>query len=68
MDLPVTFIDIRDDTTVLLGGEFARWKKYTFYLGKFGPFVERVALEGFTEYEITRRVDALRAHLVQIHT
>jgi hypothetical protein len=66
-DLPLEFTDIRDESTPQRDGSFLRAKRYTFYLGKFGPFVERVPLEGFTDYEITRRVQLLRAHIQQAH-
>jgi hypothetical protein len=67
-DLPVEFTDIRDDTTVKRGGDFERWKKYTFYLGKFGPFVERVPADPWDASEITRRVENLRQDLIRQHT
>jgi hypothetical protein len=38
-------------------------KVYVFYLGRFGPYTERVASEGFDELEFGRRVDAIRTHL-----
>lgn len=65
-EFPVKFTTVRDDTRYELGNEIVREKLYVFYLGKRGPFTERVPLENFDEYEITRRVEKMRAHLVNL--
>lgn len=67
MDLPVEYTDIRDESTPQRDGSFKRVKRYTFWLGKFGPFVERVDLEGFSEFEIQQRVAKVRQHVEELH-
>lgn len=63
----VEFVSITDRTTPLRGGEMRRERVYTFYIGKHGPFTERVPLEPtFDAGEITRRVDALRTHVITL--
>lgn len=62
-DLPITWIDTRDDITPQADGTLLRERKYVFRLGKFGPFTERVALLNFDATEIGRRVDTLRGQL-----
>lgn len=59
----VEFTSIRDTFTPLRGGTMAREKVYVFYIGRHGPFTERVPLEPFDPTEIDRRVMALRTHL-----
>lgn len=64
MDLTVEFTDIRDEPRFTRGGDVETFKRYTFFIGKHGPFVERVPLAQATDSsEITRRVDALKLHL-----
>lgn len=62
-DLPVQDFTIRDEARPRRDNTIERNRVYTFYLGKHGPFIERVPLEGFDADEITRRIDAMRAHL-----
>lgn len=62
----IEFTSIRDTFTPLRSGEMRREKVYVFYIGKHGPFTERVPLEGFDATEIDRRVMALRTHLATL--
>lgn len=66
-DFAVRYLEIKDDAEFLDTGKVRRYKKYTFKLGEYGPFVERVPLEGFDENEIGRRIGTLRNHLRQAH-
>lgn len=63
MDLTPDFKNISDESLVRRDGTVEKFKRYDFFLGKFGPFVERVPLEGFNDSIITTRVDALKRHL-----
>lgn len=67
-ELKIEFINQKDDVRPQRDGTMQRDRVYTFYLGKFGPFTERVPLDGFDENEIGRRVTALRARLVANQT
>lgn len=62
-DFPVEGLTIKDDTRYDRNVGLVKERVYTFYLGKHGPFIERVPLDGFDEHEIQRRVDQIRAHL-----
>ena len=61
-DYTVNFRNVQDEARPERDG-VVRYRRYDFYIGKHGPFTERVPLDGFTDAEITRRVEALRAHL-----
>lgn len=64
MDLTVTFTDIRDDTTFDRASQVQRFKRYTFFIGPYGPFVERVPIEQAADnVEITRRVELLKRNV-----
>ena len=68
VDLTVDYVNIRDESIPQRDGTLSRSKRYEFYLGKFGPFTERVPLaDPFDEQEITRRITALQNHLRAIH-
>ncbi|HKV99984.1 MAG TPA: hypothetical protein VJN96_09170 [Vicinamibacterales bacterium] len=45
MDFPVSYRDIRDEAIPQKDGTVLRVKRYTFDLGKFGPFTERIPLD-----------------------
>jgi len=66
-DLTLELTRITDESVPQRDGSFKRHKTYTFYLGKFGPFVERVPTDNFDDAEFGRRVDKLRSHLRLIH-
>lgn len=69
MDLTVEYADIRDESIPTRTNTFARFKKYTFYIGDYGPFVERVPLDQAGDNtEINRRVEVLRAQLRSLPT
>lgn len=59
----VKFAKIADESDYTQLGDVVRVKMYRFYVGRHGPFVERVPLEPFDGNEITRRIDALTMHL-----
>ena len=67
VELPVEYTDIRDSQELLRDGSSKTYKRVTFYLGKFGPFVERFDLEGFSMTEVQTRVEALRQQLQAMH-
>ena len=67
MDLPVNYRNISDEALVERDGTVTKYKRYDFFLGKHGPFTERVPLEPFDNQEITRRIGALRLHIEAIH-
>jgi len=66
-DLTLELTKVVDESTPKRDGAFIRTKTYTFYLGKFGPFVERVPAENFDDGEFMRRVEKLRSHLRMVH-
>jgi hypothetical protein len=61
--LEMELASVIDDTIPDRVGVFKRYKKYTFFLGRFGPFVERVPLENTDPTEFQRRVETLRTQL-----
>lgn len=66
MDLTVEYVDIRDAAEPQRDGRtIDHFKRYTFFLGKFGPFTERVPLDA-PAGEIDRRIAALRATLATL--
>jgi hypothetical protein len=62
-ELPLELAKMYDETTPQRDGTYKRVKVYVFYVGRFGPYTERVASEGFDELEFGRRVEAIRSHL-----
>lgn len=62
-DFPVQDYTIRDEARPRRDGSIERNRLYTFYLGKHGPFNERVPLDNFDESEIDRRIERLTEHL-----
>lgn len=59
----VKFQKIMDESDYTPLGDTVRVKMYRFFIGRHGPFTEKVPLEPFDANEITRRVDALTMHL-----
>jgi len=68
IDLTLEVTKVTDESTPLRDNTFRRSKLYAFYLGKFGPFTERVPAEPFDPTEFPRRVELLRQHLRAINT
>lgn len=62
-DLTVIHTDIRDYFVPQLDGTVLKQKRATFYIGKFGPFVETFDVEGFSMSVVNARVDALKREL-----
>lgn len=62
-DYAVEFAKIIDESDYNRDGTTTKVRVYRFYIGKYGPFTEKVTLEPFDANEITRRVDALTMHL-----
>lgn len=62
-DFPVDGMKVKDESEYQRDGSTRRVRVFTFYLGKHGPFTERVALDDYDSGEIGRRVDQLRAEL-----
>lgn len=63
-ELKIDMVSQRDDVRPQRNGDMLRERVYVFFLGRYGPFTERVPLDGFDEGEIGRRVATLRARLV----
>lgn len=63
MDLTVDFVNVRDLTVPNRDGRTSeQFKEASFYIGKFGPFVERLPVETY-DTEIVARVAKLKATL-----
>jgi hypothetical protein len=67
-DFDIDGMKIKDESQYERDGTTTRVRVYAFYLGKHGPFVEKVSLLNFDPSEIGRRVEALRAHLRTLPT
>lgn len=68
VDVTLELTKVIDEVVPKRDGGFDRTKTYTFYLGKFGPFVERVPTQPtFDDAEFGRRVQKLQQHLRQVH-
>lgn len=67
-DLKVEFRNVSDETRVERDGTTTAYKRYDFYIGKHGPFTERVRADAFTESEIATRVEKMRTHLRTLPT
>lgn len=65
-DYPLELTKVVDETVPQRDGSYTRFKTYTFYLGKYGPFTERVPATDFDDAEFSRRVEKLRSHLTLI--
>jgi hypothetical protein len=65
-DLKLELFKATDESVPQRDGTFTKVRRYDFYLGKYGPFTERVTLDNFDDGELMRRVDKLRAHLRQV--
>jgi len=65
-DLTVDVIKTADTSTYDRAGVITRNREYVFFIGKFGPFTERIPLEPFDGTELQRRVDALKLHLMNL--
>lgn len=67
-DLTLELTKVIDEVVPRRDGGFDRTKTYTFYLGRFGPFTERVpTTPTFDDTDFMRRVEKLRAHLRLVH-
>lgn len=62
-DYPISYRDIRDEAIPQKDSTVLRVKRYTFDLGKHGPFIERIPVEMDQTNELRARVTALRTHL-----
>ena len=63
MDLTVNYKNVADESLVQQDGTVKKFKRYDFFIGKFGPFVERFELESFNEGQVAARVSELKRHL-----
>ncbi len=63
MDLPLNLKNVADESLVQQDGTVKKYKRYDFFLGKFGPFVERFELEAWNDGAVATRIAALRQHL-----
>jgi hypothetical protein len=67
-EFPIEWVSQKDDVTPKRDGTMERTRVYTFYLGKFGPFTEKIPRENEQETELRDRVERLRAALRTSHT
>ncbi len=66
-DFTLEITDMRDESSLDRSGSVSVQKRVTFYLGKFGPFVEKFPTENFSDITVRARADALRATLENLH-
>jgi len=68
MNYTATFRDIRDEAIPQKDGTVLRVKRYTFDLGKYGPFTERIPLDDpDPTATLNARIAALCQHLGNIN-
>lgn len=67
MELKLEISDMRDYFIPQRNGDIVQTKRVTFYLGKFGPFVENFEIEGFSADVVKVRAAALRQALEDMH-
>jgi len=67
VDLTLDLFKATDESVAARDGSFTKVRRYDFYLGKYGPFTERVPLATFDDGEFGRRVEKLRQHLRQVN-
>jgi hypothetical protein len=68
VDVTLELAKVIDEVTPKRDGTFDRNRVYTFYLGKWGPFVEKVPTQPtFDDGEFMRRVQRMQQHLRQVH-
>jgi hypothetical protein len=68
MDLTVSYKNISDESVLDVTGSVKKYKRFDFFLGAFGPFVERFDLETFTDAQVIARIAALKATLTNLPT
>lgn len=66
-DLPFELAKLAEDQTINRDNTVSRWKRAEFYLGKYGPFVERFTPEEFSDQALKDRADTLRRHIIGAH-
>jgi hypothetical protein len=62
-ELDIEYTDIRDEPMYQRDGTVLVQKRATFYIGKFGPFTERLPADDNFTIELQRRAEALRRNL-----
>lgn len=67
-DLTVTYGTIRDDSSFDRDGTVTAYKTVPFFIGKHGPFLERIPANADWGQELARRVAALKATLEMLPT
>lgn len=67
MDLPADFKNISDESLPQRDNTVKHYKRFDFYLGKFGPFVERFDRDTFTDAQLSARLTQLRATIQNAH-
>ena len=66
-NLTPEYIDIRDEQTPQRDGSVLKQKRITFYLGKYGPFIERFDLDSFDMSQVPARIQALQQQVRGLH-
>ena len=60
MELDIEYTDLRDEPMYQRDGTVLMQRRATFYIGKFGPFVERLPNDENFTTELHRRAETLR--------
>lgn len=66
-DLPYEQTDLRDYIRPERDGSQTKQRRLTFYLGKFGPFVEYFGADTFSADVVRVCVDKLRREILELH-
>lgn len=66
-DLTLQLVDFRDEFVPQRDGRQDHYKLVRFYLGTFGPFVERFDAATYTDDDFHARVRRLRATIDGMH-
>lgn len=59
-DLTVTYRNISDESLPQRDLTVKHYKRFDFFIGKHGPFIERFERETFTDAQLADRVRALQ--------
>jgi hypothetical protein len=66
-DLPYDQTDLRDYVRPERDGSQTKQKRLTFYLGKYGPFVEYFDADDFNATAMRARIDQVRQTILELH-
>lgn len=66
-DTTFELTDLRDFPTFARDGQVLMQKRVTFYLGKFGPFIEYFDVATFDDDQVRARADKYRRTIEGMH-